>query len=109
MTENEAIKILEERVKLIDKNYKEEAKEYREVLQTAISCMYEIQQYRTIGTVEEVSRFRESNKTLISMYEKLSNRAMTKYNKLKKYEKIGTDKECKEAVRRQQAAAGKGE
>lgn len=53
MMENEAIKELSKRIELIEKDYKEEAREYKEVLETAVKALSEIQQYRAIGTVGE--------------------------------------------------------
>lgn len=59
MTENEALQELNERIGLIHKDYREEAKEYKEVLETAITALSEIQQYRAIGTVKECQKSRE--------------------------------------------------
>ena len=59
MTENEALQELNERIGLIHKDYREEAKEYKEVLETAITALSEIQQYRAIGTVKEFQKSRE--------------------------------------------------
>lgn len=64
MTENEAIKELNERIELIEKDYKKEAREYKEVLETAVKALTEIKQYRAIGTIEEYREARERQKTV---------------------------------------------
>lgn len=51
MTENEAIEMYEERLEL---DVIEDVPEYAEALRTAITAIKEIQQYRKIGTVEEL-------------------------------------------------------
>lgn len=59
MTKNEAIKELNERIELIKKDYREEAKEYKEVLEMAAASLSEIHKYQSIGTVEECREARE--------------------------------------------------
>lgn len=62
MTENEAIKELNERIEFIEKYYKKETEKYKEVLETAVKSLTEIQQYRAIGAVEECQVARERQK-----------------------------------------------
>ena len=50
MTENEAIRMFEDRLQL---NVTKYVPEYAEAMKMAISALEEIQQYREIGTVEE--------------------------------------------------------
>ena len=56
MTENEAIRMFEDRLQL---NVTEYVPEYAEAMKMAISALEEIQQYRKIGTVEECREARE--------------------------------------------------
>ncbi len=52
MTDNEAIKEFEERLSI--EGYKKYIPEYYAAMETAISALEEIQQYRALGTVEEL-------------------------------------------------------
>lgn len=61
MTENEAIKQFEERLSI--KDYREKIPEYYEAMEIAISALEEVQQYRELGTVEELNMnfYKEGN------------------------------------------------
>lgn len=59
MTENEAIRMFEDRLQL---NVAEYVPEYAEAMKMAISALEEIQQYREIGTVEECRKAAEKQK-----------------------------------------------
>ena len=52
MTEQEAIKEFEERLAIAD--FKDDIPEYYEAMELAVKSLEEIQQYRTIGSVEEL-------------------------------------------------------
>ena len=81
MTENEAIQRLKNRLKTEEQRYgKEFVKEYFDDIDFAISALKGIQQYREIGTVEQVRNQKEN---------------------LSVYEEIGTVEECREAVEKQ--------
>lgn len=67
----------------------------------AIEALREIQQYRAIGTVEQLSNALENVKTLSRMYEKLNDQEVAECHKLLEYEKIGTVEECQEAREKQ--------
>ena len=57
MTENEVIQRLKNRLKTEEQRYgKEFVKEYFDDIDFAISALKEIQQYREIGTIEEIRK-----------------------------------------------------
>lgn len=68
----------------------------RDALDVAIQALEEIQQYRAIGTVEELKELKENG--AFSCIE-LANIASS-LTKLQKYQVIGTVEECREAVER---------
>lgn len=74
-----------------------------EAMHEAIKALNEIQQYRAIGTVEQLSNALENVKTLSRMYEELNDQEVYEYHKLLEYEKIGTIEECREARERQKS------
>ena len=88
MTENEAIEILEE-VKELDDTMYAYNRAYMNALDMAIEVLKEVQQYREIGTVEQV---RNQKHNLEMAYKIISD-----------YEAIGTVEECREAVEKQKA------
>lgn len=97
MTEQEA----KELIKYINEEYfyydKEgEFDEINEALDMAISALEEIQQYRALGTVEELKVLKES--TLSGL--ELAN-IWAALEQLKKYEAIGTLEELREAREKQ--------
>lgn len=53
MTESEAIELFKERLALIKEHYAGEVKDYEEALEIGIQALEEVQQYRTIGALEE--------------------------------------------------------
>ncbi len=57
MTEQEAIKEFQERLAIED--YKKDIPEYYAAMEMAVSSLSEIQQYRALGTVEELREARE--------------------------------------------------
>jgi hypothetical protein len=103
MTENEAINIIfaqaecETKEHICDKDKCDECellymqgtvKEHREALQMAINSLSEIQQYRAIGTVEELIK---EHKELIE----LSRKYLIDTNELLEYQAIGTAEQLK--------------
>ena len=95
MTENESIKELEASIdlaKMCTQNY--ERKREIQGYEMAINALEEIQQYRAIGTPEELQTMKEHGGfTGVE----LANIAAMQM-KLKEYEAIGTPEECREAV-----------
>jgi len=100
MTENESIKELEASIdlaKMCTQNY--ERKREIQGYEMAINALEEIQQYRAIGTPEELQTMKEHGGfTGVE----LANIAAMQM-KLKEYEAIGTPEECREAVEKQTA------
>lgn len=100
MTEQEAIEILRNNFpktcKMVDGRYKggfdDTECEFGKALLLSISALFEIQQYRDVGTVEELLELKES--TLNGL--ELAN-IWAAIQKLKEYETIGTVEECREA------------
>ena len=86
MTEQEAIEIMEE-VKSLDDSLYAYDPAYMEALEIAISAIKEIQQYRKIGTVEQMKNQKEN--------------LSVAYRIISDYESIGTAEECREAVEKQ--------
>lgn len=60
ITENEAVKEFEERLAIED--YKKDIPEYYNAMEMAISALEEVQQYRELGTVEELREAREKQR-----------------------------------------------
>lgn len=90
MTENEAIKELETSIdlaKMCTQNY--ERKKEIQGYEMAINALEEVQQYRAIGTPEELQDMKNN------YFEALSD--------WRQYRKIGTIEECREAVEKQTA------
>lgn len=86
MTEKEAIQYLE-----IEKMCAEETSVGKIKIQmcdVAIKALEEVQEYRKIGTVENL-------KTLCDLF------GLNGFKKLEEYQKIGTVEECREAVEKQ--------
>ena len=69
----------------------------REVARAAISALEELQQYREIGTVEELKQLKEILPYLKSCRQSLDNVV----KRCNEYEQIGTVEECREAVEKQ--------
>lgn len=65
---------------------------------TTINALRELQQYRAIGTIEEIEGLNFSSNQL-----RLVNLAEEYKEKLKEYEDIGTVEECREAIERRSA------
>ena len=80
MTVNEAIAQFQERLSIED--YREQIPEYYEAMELAIKVFEEIQQYRELGTVEEIA-------DCIKQSEE-------EFNMLMEYRNIGTIEEFKE-------------
>ena len=132
MTENEALKIFEDEVVILDcwiENDKDiiancdteddefdddkelaelslkDYSERKELFETAISALKEIQQYREIGTVEEI---KDLLATISEAAEEVDESGISvgfvkDLIQLKKYREIGTVEECREAVEKQKA------
>lgn len=80
MTADEAIKQFEERLQIPD--YKTQITEYYEAMELAIKVFEEIQQYRELGTVEEIAYCIKQSEE--------------EFNMLMEYRNIGTIEEFKE-------------
>ena len=91
MTENEVlIKTPEEAIETIKSNMPTSGYQMlRESLDMAITALKEVQQYREIGSVEQVKNQKEN--------------LSVAYRIIGDYESIGTVKECREAVEKQKA------
>lgn len=88
MTENEAIKVLEEKYLTMSMcGNIEKCKRNNQAISGAIDALNEIQQYRVIGTVEQVSDMKQNYVEALSDW--------------RQYRKIGTVKECQKGVERQ--------
>lgn len=85
MTENEAIKILQRDLQIQLEN--KALPDGIEAIQLAIHALEEVQQYRTIGTLEELQDMKSN------YFEALSD--------WRQYRKIGTLEECRMAVEKQ--------
>lgn len=79
MTADEAIKQFEERLQIPD--YKTKIPEYYEAMELAIKVFEEIQQYRELGTVEEIADYIKQSEE--------------EFNMLMEYRNIGTIEEFK--------------
>lgn len=97
MTPEEAIEILEEVKELDDTLYAYNAA-YMEALEVALFALKEIQNYRKLGTLEELARAKK--------YIDLAKKHGTigeMIDECAEYESIGTVEECREAVEKQKA------
>ena len=96
MNENEAIEYLQSRYLAVGSRVnppKEECERHNEVIDMAIKALEEVQQYRAIGTVEELQTMKEHGGfTGVE----LANIAAMQM-KLKEYEVIGTPEELQKA------------
>lgn len=95
MTSEEAIEILEEVKELDDALYAYNAA-YMEALEVALFALKEIQNYRKLGTLEELARAKK--------YIDLAKKHGTigeMIDECAEYEAIGTVEECREAVEKQ--------
>lgn len=91
----ESIEILEE-IKELDDTLYAYSVAYMEALEVALSTLKEIQNYRKLGTVEELARAKK--------YIDLAKKHGTigeMIDECAEYEAIGTVEECREAVERQ--------
>lgn len=96
MTENEAKEIIKNFPNWnLDDQWLEE-EEMQELSDLLISVLSEIQQYRSIGTVEEIEslNFSSNQLRLVNLVERYK-------EKLKEYEEIGTVSECLDAMEKQ--------
>lgn len=59
MTESEAIELFKERLTLIKEHYAGEVKDYEEAIEIGIQALEKVQQYRAIGTMEELQAVME--------------------------------------------------
>lgn len=93
MTENELIKYYKRAMEIHNEEFGENPKA-TELYKTTIGLIEEIQQYRAIGTVEEIEtlNFSSNQLRLVNLVEKYK-------EKLKEYEEIGTVEEIKHYVR----------
>ena len=91
MTPKEALEILEE-VKQLDDTLYAYSSVYMEALEVALSVLREIQNYRKLGTLEELAR--------VKKYIDLAKKHGTigeMIDECAEYESIGTVEECREA------------
>lgn len=93
MTENEAIEIITNAVQTENMTVEQD-----KALSVAQKVFEEIQQYREIGTVEELRELKESSFSGIELV-----KIAISVEELKEYKSIGTVKECREAVEKQKA------
>lgn len=84
MTENETLKTLEDLQRLLT-NYRHISKELTEANGMAIQSLEEIQQYRELGTAEEILKVLNNQQTIIA----------AQHETLKQYRAIGTTTEFK--------------
>ena len=95
MTPKEALEILEE-VKQLDDTLYAYSSVYMEALEVALSVLREIQNYRKLGTLEELAR--------VKKYIDLAKKHGTigeMIDECAEYESIGTVEECLEAIEKQ--------
>ena len=95
MKPEEALEILEE-VKQLDDTLYAYSSVYMEALEVALSVLKEIQNYRKLGTLEELARAKK--------YIDLAKRHGTigeMIDECAEYEEIGTVEECRKAVEKQ--------
>lgn len=94
MTEQKAIRILKEEMGWESDSGKIKA------FAMGIEALEEIQQYRAIGTIEEVKQHKEiaDNMNAVDMAT-----LCVALSELKKYQSVGTVEECREAVEKQRA------
>ena len=101
MTENEAIEVLSDFNKQVstkaDGAYQSTIGEM--ACKVAIKALEEIQQYRAIGTVEELKQLKGNGAFTGLELAQLAAMQM----KVKEYQSIGTVEECREAVEKQKA------
>lgn len=100
MTPKEAIEILEE-VKELDDTLYAYSDAYMEALEVALYALKEIQNYRKLGTLEELARAKK--------YIDLAKKHGTigeMIDECAKYEEIGTVEECREAMKKQKPIEG---
>lgn len=95
MTEKEAINYYEKAMQIHKDEFGDDQKAV-DLYNTTINALRELQQYRAIGTVEEIEGLNFSSNQL-----RLVNHVEEYKEKLKKYEAIGTIEECREARRKQ--------
>ena len=111
MTENEAVEILKNNYpktcKMVNGRYQggfdNTECNFGQALTMAIKALKEIQQFREIGTVEELKQLKEILPYLKSCRQSLDDVV----RKCNEYEKIGTVEECREAVEKQKPKAPK--
>lgn len=98
MTENEAIKVLTDIHTNIGTTKCDDVawRKLKPAMDTAVNALEEIQQYRAIGTVEEIESINFSSNQL-----RLVNLVEEYKENIKEYEAIGTVEECREARERQ--------
>ena len=86
MTEKEAIQYLETEKMCVDETSVGKIK--KQMYEVAIKALEEVQEYRKIGTVENL-------KTLCDLF------GLNGFKKLEEYQKIGTVEECRDAIEKQ--------
>lgn len=117
MTENEAIEIFREKYMDIEYHFAEHDcymeeydTEFQEAIETATKALKEIQQYRSIGTIDEIEQISrdlerqiEHSERLAEILKSTKDLLKKRENLLKQYYAIGTVEECREARERQRA------
>ena len=100
MTENETIRVLKQTYDRTDSIYK--SNELDDMFKTAIQALEEIQQYRAIGTVEELKSMKENGAFTGVELAQLAAMQM----RLKEYSAIGTIDEFKDLKEKSVAKIG---
>ena len=105
MTENEAIKEFNKMIGDRMKTKRGISEKQHELFQIAVDSLEEIQQYRTIGTVERFQQLSEQFKPHTTDKTSCPERHCNKCDKYRKeaerYQAIGTVEECQEAREKQ--------
>lgn len=99
MTENEAKEILAKHYGFLRESWKPHLDgKILDAIRVAISSIDKIQQYRVISAACEIEKLGKSNLTGLELAI-----IMVFLKKLKNYEEIGTEEECREAAEKQNA------
>lgn len=111
MDYQEAIGYFERRLKLKEKEIpsenpyiKQADNKLADIYRTAISAMQELQEYKQLGTLEDLIKLKERELSGVELAKIACN-----LNLLEKYKQLGTPEEIREAVEKQKAKKPKGD
>ena len=111
MDYQEAIGYFERRLKLKEKEIpsenpyiKQADDKLADIYRTAISAMQELQEYKQLGTLEDLIKLKERELSGVELAKIACN-----LNLLEKYKQLGTPEEIREAVEKQKAKKPKGD